>query len=296
MYCPYCGAELPDDSEFCIKCGTPLPIVNSANESTGTDVTRNVQDNYQNSTYSSQTNYQPRVTSSSKGSGKKALAVIIWIVVVIAVIVIGLSLGGSGGTDISKNIADDKKATAISKAIQPKDSTVRALALSAISKNSAGSYNIGQICDIYDYLYKNWTYVNDPKGGDYYAPASESAVLMKGDCDDFAILMASCIEAIGGSARVISAKGNEVGHAYAEVHLANDKSHADNLTNSISRRYGGKTVHYTVNDDKDDFWLNLDWSANHPGGKFFKNVGTILVIYPNGSHERISFTVADGWE
>ena len=44
----------------------------------------------------------------------------------------------------------------------------------------------------------NWVYVNDPAGTDYYAKASESLRLLRGDCDDYAILMASLIESIGG--------------------------------------------------------------------------------------------------
>jgi hypothetical protein len=29
MYCPSCARAVPDESEFCLKCGARLPLVNS---------------------------------------------------------------------------------------------------------------------------------------------------------------------------------------------------------------------------------------------------------------------------
>jgi hypothetical protein len=188
--------------------------------------------------------------------------------------------------------SDAKKAKSISGAIDGSNSAVRTFSLNAISSEHGGKYNVQQVCDIYDKLYKSWTYVNDPSvSSNYYADAGESVKLLKGDCDDYAILMASCIQAIGGSPRVILGHSGDSGHAYAELYMTDKKSVADNLVKSISRRYGGKSVHYhtSIINGKKQYWLNLDWSANHPGGSFYKNSGKILVVYPNGKYFRKNF-------
>jgi hypothetical protein len=180
-----------------------------------------------------------------------------------------------------------KNAKSISGAIDGSNSAVRSFALNAISSKHGGDYNVQQVCDIYDELLGSWTYVNDPAvSSDYYADADESVKLLKGDCDDYAVLMASCIQAIGGSPRIVLANNGQSGHAYAELYMTDKKSDADNLVKTISRRYNGQYVYYhtsTIN-GKTQYWLNLDWSANHPGGSFYKNSGKILVVYPNGKY------------
>ena len=62
-----------------------------------------------------------------------------------------------------------------------------------------------------------WNYVNDPKGQEYIAYASESLQHFSGDCDDHAILMTACIKAIGGTARIIHTGG----HLYPEMLIGN---------------------------------------------------------------------------
>lgn len=191
-----------------------------------------------------------------------------------------------------------KTANAVSQAIEPSNPTVRSLALNAIKSKHGGNYNVNQICDVYEYLYKHWTYVNDPNSNsDYYAKASESARLMKGDCDDFAILMASCIEAIGGGSRVIIAESsNGDAHAYAEVYFAKDKTDKDSKAKSLASKYHDTIyLHPDSSTNPTSYWLNLDWSATHPGGKYYASIGNILIIYPNGYYNLEGFTVQNGW-
>lgn len=99
--------------------------------------------------------------------------------------------------------------TQASKVVEVMDYTnpdTRDSALSLIDKDHGGKYNIAQICDMWEKIYKRWTYVNDPKGTEYYSPASRTVRLgVKGDCDDLAILMASSIQAIGSVSRIILA-------------------------------------------------------------------------------------------
>jgi len=40
--------------------------------------------------------------------------------------------------------------------------------------NSPGTFNLGQVCDMFDNCFTNWKYVNDPKGENYVAKASET--------------------------------------------------------------------------------------------------------------------------
>lgn len=56
---------------------------------------------------------------------------------------------------------------------------------------------------VFKEIKERWNYVNDPKGSEYIAYASESLQHFSGDCDDHAVLMAACIKAIGGSPRLI---------------------------------------------------------------------------------------------
>ena len=65
---------------------------------------------------------------------------------------------------------------------------------------------------IFEYLKNNWHYVGDQDPTANFNYASETINRGKsagysgvGDCDDFACVMASMIEAIGGSARIIGA-------------------------------------------------------------------------------------------
>jgi len=200
--------------------------------------------------------------------------------------------GGNGGIATS---SDAVQAGKISAAIEPSNSYVRSYALSAIKRSSDGEYNIAQICDIYDKLYSDWVYVSDPSGTEYFAKASESVRLLRGDCDDYAILMASLIESIGGGARVICAyDGSGGGHAYTEVYMTNSKTDLQKLIDNIGQRYGRTQVHYHISYDENndpEYWLNLDWTSNRPGGEFYKSAGTILIIRSNGYYERANFNI-----
>lgn len=153
-----------------------------------------------------------------------------------------------------------------------------------------GDFNIDQICEVYSELYKNWKYVNDPRGREYVAKASTSIKAgLKGDCDDFAILMATMIESIGGEARVVGAYNYLIGgHAYAEVNIGNPDDipvHLKAVNKHYSKFFGKLIGRNKVNalnfkvDENGDAWLNLDWTSKYPGGKYFEANETIY-YYP----------------
>ena len=186
------------------------------------------------------------------------------------------------------------------RAIEPTNPIVRSFAVS-LAKRYPGPYNVGQICAIYEYLRSHWKYVNDPRGFDYFAPASESIISgLAGDCDDFAILMASLIEAIGGASRVVLASRHDgTGHAYAEVYIGRNFREAKQVMDSLYSTYTKEHslqvfLHWLKNrnfvfyyhQDITGCWLNLDWSATHPGGPFFK-ADLEIAVFPDGRYMRL---------
>lgn len=84
---------------------------------------------------------------------------------------------------------------------------------------------------LWKYACSHWTYINDPAGTvDTWRSASETIETYyftnekqyTGDCDDFAILMASFARQIGLNSRFVCAIGSEGGHAYAEYQRESD--------------------------------------------------------------------------
>ena len=175
----------------------------------------------------------------------------------------------------------------IKNSVDPENPITRNYALSLIETSHGGTRNIAQVCDIWDKCYNKWTYVSDPRGSEYFSPASTTINIgLKGDCDDFAILISSLVEAVGGSTRVILAQGaNGGGHAYPEVYVTDNKKDFDSIAKTICKRYHCKSIAYHIQYDKDKnphYWLNLDWQSKHPGGKFYEDDGTLTAYYPNG--------------
>ncbi|MCO4818091.1 MAG: hypothetical protein KC517_00580 [Bacteroidetes bacterium] len=151
-----------------------------------------------------------------------------------------------------------------------------------IAANNPGQYNIGQLCDLFDYTLKNWTYINDPIQFNYVAKASESIEQnYTGDCDDFAVLIGSMIMSIGGEVRLNYAWNDSAGHAFVEANLG--RVPLTPIKHYIRQRYGllFSDVVYLRRDLKtQNVWLNMDWFAKHPGGPYY------------GHHHGIRFFIA----
>ena len=149
------------------------------------------------------------------------------------------------------------------------DSFVRNEAIK-VAAGSPGKLNLGQICNIFDYCYGNWKYVNDPKADNYveYASITLNNGLI-GDCDDFAVLVCSMILSIGGEAIITYAYGKNSSHAYTEVNIGRtDLSEVQAyLRSRYNIVYSGSI--WTRPDLNGNHWLNLDWFATHPGGEYF---------------------------
>jgi hypothetical protein len=167
--------------------------------------------------------------------------------------------------------------------VEPNDPIVKAMAHKITSKYP-GKYSVNQICALYDYAYEGWKYVNDPPGG-YYSSASESlkrgeneGCVGAGDCEDFAILMASLIQAIGGKTRIVYTSNSDSAHAYAEVYIGSSKTLSKeraNIMDAIDDYYENennkdlKRTFYHQNWYTYDTWLSLDWfDPKQPGSKY----------------------------
>jgi WD40 repeat protein len=147
-----------------------------------------------------------------------------------------------------------------------------------IARDYPGEFSINQAGAIYNSLVQGWSYYSDPNFKESYKNANLSlqdglraGTVGVGDCDDFAILIASLIESLGGSTRIIFSQDEETGqgHAYAELYLGNcADSQLLDLKRWIQEEYGISSTPGLIPDDE-GVWLNLDYNSSYPGGPFF---------------------------
>lgn len=160
---------------------------------------------------------------------------------------------------------------------------VRQFAVQSVNKHFRNlqkppNRNIVQCFAIFKEIKSRWNYINDPKSREYYARASESAILMGGDCDDYSILMASCIQSIGGISRLVLTTQ----HVYPEILIGNHHD-LERMTLLIGRdlfptENKQKSLHYHIDADG-KIWLNMDYTANYPGGPFMAEP-VLGLLYP----------------
>lgn len=158
-------------------------------------------------------------------------------------------------------------------AVEYQNPKIRNFALMAINKhfkNVKGYYDYATIIQsfaVFKEINSRWNYVSDPKGHDYIAKATESIQYLSGDCDDHSVLMAACIKSIGGTTRLIHTKG----HIYPEL-LIGTKKDLERINYAIKKvlfpiESKNKPINYHI-DERENIWLNLDYTAKYPGGPF----------------------------
>ena len=202
--------------------------------------------------------------------------------------------GGSTPQGTSeKKVADLRKL--FDARVEPDNSKVHEEAILLTAKHP-GDYTIDQISAIYSYLKSGdssrsidgWSYVPDPRGVNNFFWANETLSLGEktncagaGDCGDFAILMSALVESIGGTTRIVLVQNNSTGnHAYAEVYLGRlnaSNSQVDSIINWLKQQFDVDKIFVTINTSSKDVWLNLDWSADHPGGPFYQGYKQIVL-------------------
>lgn len=175
-------------------------------------------------------------------------------------------------------------------AIDPSSPVTRNYA-ARVAARDQGAFHVGQVAAIWSDVRGRWSYVNDPRGDEYFARASETIDNeMVGDCDDFAILLVAMVEAIGADARVVMSDGERGGHAYAEVCVPGEPERVVSDLQAHYRRQRSRTrvreVHYRT-DGTCRVWLNLDWSAEVPGGPYGREDWAVA-IHPDGKTETLA--------
>jgi len=183
-----------------------------------------------------------------------------------------------GDDDDNKMILDDSKfyyKTDILAATDYKNPEVRAFAIRAANTNFKREQNLNeryrdliQCFAVFKKVNRNWNYVNDPVGQEYFAKASESVKYLAGDCDDHAIMMVAAMKSIGGTARFVATSG----HLYPELYIG-DKYDLERLTDLVQNdlftiESKDQSLHYHADPDG-KIWLNLDYTAAYPGGRFY---------------------------
>lgn len=186
-------------------------------------------------------------------------------------------------------------AHALAAALTPMDALTRNTAVK-IAARTEGPFHVEQVAEIWNSVRSAWRYVNDPQGQEYFATATETIQNgYVGDCDDFAITLASMVLAIGGNARVIIMDGPEGGHAYTEACVQGEPAKVASalITHYRARwrRYlAGSSVPSTIayrTSEQCPIWLNLDWNSNVPGGAYQPEQWAVA-IYADGRSETLA--------
>ena len=129
-----------------------------------------------------------------------------------------------------------------------------------------GPNQINQILSMRDFVKNKWHYVFDPATGHDTWRSAEATLALKykgrytGDCDDYAILMASFARQIGLRSRMVGGYDNGSGHAFAEFLLPNNQSNNPSLRGNDYRT------------DSNGKWVSLDWFSGSEHNKYTHDI------------------------
>ena len=170
---------------------------------------------------------------------------------------------------IDKTLSNDEISPIRGKLIQVEGLVLKEVNKLTIDLNTSSS-QVEQIFAMKKHVFKNWHYLFDPLLNKDTWRSAEATISLKykgvysGDCDDFAILMASFAKQIGLKSRVVGAyRDNGDGHAFAEF-LVPEKDPANPLLRGEDYRadYQGK-------------WISLDWFKGAEHRKYKNDVQII---------------------
>jgi hypothetical protein len=164
--------------------------------------------------------------------------------------------------------------------INYKDSVVRNFAVTHSLDYFDEYYNkygsVVRLLSLFRYINKNFKYVSDAQKDEYYATPRETIEnKLGGDCDDHTILMISTMKAIGAKCRMVLT----VDHVYPEIHCGTKESFLL-MQNAIVNLFADQNfsgLYYR--EENGQYWLNLDYSARHPGGPYVDNKAYAVVEF-----------------
>jgi len=168
----------------------------------------------------------------------------------------------------------------VAEAVNFKSSDVRNFAVKIGTKHfrkltNKHNRSLVQGFSVFKEINNNWVYVSDPVGEEYFASAGETIDQQQydgkfnGDCDDHAILMATCLKFVGSEVRLV----RTTHHIYPEIKIGS-KDRLDKAIFLIRHKLfvkesKGKSIYYHV-DQSGEIWLNFDYTGRAPGGKFLQ--------------------------
>ncbi|MBA3045960.1 MAG: hypothetical protein FP824_07080 [Euryarchaeota archaeon] len=139
------------------------------------------------------------------------------------------------------------------------DFSSEAVAMATGNVMTTGDYNLGNVCEIFDWLVAEINYTEDPGGGDVWYSPDETLASMTGDCEDYAMLFSAMVEHVGGASRIYLTRD----HAFTAVYVGNTESDLDNATADI-RAYYSTPVPVHAFRDEVGYWMMAD-----PLGSFY---------------------------
>lgn len=129
---------------------------------------------------------------------------------------------------------------------------------------------------LFKHINNQFKYVPDIHRDEYYATPLETIENgMGGDCDDHSILMASALINIGAQCRLVIIEG----HMYPELFVGN-KAQFDIMQQAIVQLFKNEKIsvlHFHEFDGK--YWINLDYSARHPGGPYLSDKLRLIIDF-----------------
>ncbi len=121
---------------------------------------------------------------------------------------------------------------------------------------------------LFKYINSNFNYVPDGLRDEYFATPKETILNgMGGDCDDHSILMASALMSIGAKCRLVVVEG----HMYPELFIGNKEDYEIMQQAIIQLFRGVKVDKIYYHENNGEYWINVDYTARHPGGAYLNN-------------------------
>jgi len=149
------------------------------------------------------------------------------------------------------------------------DSTVRNFAVRESTRYFNEAYpSYGQLVrqlSLFKSINQRFRYVPDPVSSEYYASAEETIENgLAGDCDDYTILMIAALQAIGARVRLVLIKE----HVYPELYGGDEQAFLQ-VKKAITALFRNeKPLGLFYREESGQYWINLDYSAKHPGGPY----------------------------
>jgi hypothetical protein len=161
-----------------------------------------------------------------------------------------------------------------------RDSLVRTFAIRNSTRYFKDEYrNYGTLVrhlSLFKHINRNFQYVEDPLKREYYAtPAETIQNELAGDCDDHTILMISALNSIGAKTRMVLTED----HVYPELYCG-DKASFLKMQSAIIDLFPQENftgLYYR--EENGTYWINLDYSARHPGGPYVNNKAYAVVEF-----------------